>query len=82
MAHHLDHYKEEANLRRWFNPRRRRCLSVVAICKEAGLDRQALQKFLASETGRGLTPEYMSRVISVLQDFGYIPYARLKRSYD
>ncbi len=63
--------KELINIKDFFTPRRKRCLSVQRIEKEAGIPLKSLDNFLSGR--RLLNLEHLNKLVPVLVDFGYQP---------
>jgi hypothetical protein len=62
---------ELKHIEQFFTERRKRCLSVNSIEKEAGLPPKTLSHFLKGR--RLLNAEHLDTLIPVLIDFGYKP---------
>lgn len=62
---------ELQNIKEYFNRRRRLCIRVTKVEKEAEIPAKTLEHFLAGR--RLLSAEHLEKLIPVLVDFGYKP---------
>jgi len=63
---------ELTSIHQFFTERRRRCLSVKSIEKEAGIPAKTLDHFLSGRR-QTISFENIDKLIPVLVDFGYKP---------
>ena len=59
------------DLKAFFTERRIRCLSLYALCKEAGIPTKTLDHWLHGR--REIPTKHLEKLIEVLKDFGYNP---------